>query len=416
MTGVVDHVKPLPNDAGTALKGLDQWQSAPISDGRRGVSLSLLYQGTSKYPQGLAVQRRAGRHCTHDRHRLDELRKLLFPGVGSGERADPHAGVRLLRAFASYFNATAIHNDSSPPFQLRSKAASAREFIEELATKHLTTIRLRTRQHSEQTWEGAVGAMFPGKALPAIPKPEFEPPMKVDVPCEKLTAQWKLGAWHILRRSIKDANGKWHFNDYPYGILACETYAILYALDLQGMHKEAADGLDQWLSLPMQTKIEPGKGGHNPLGFARSPLGPLLRRQRLPNQCRGCSGPRRTHGWHSPHGPGNDHVRPERTLPLDRRLGMAQDAHRSHQGQCRMDPASAAAARRTTFPPGSGSGPRVFSRQIASRPTAAASSCNTTRRRHTTGWPSNAWRSCSLRSIRRKAPDGRSKPRPIARI
>ena len=57
---------------------------------------------------------------------------------------------------------------------------------------------------------------------------------------------------------------KWHFNDYPYGVLACETYAILYALDLQGMHQEAADGLDQWLSLPMQTKIEPGKGGHMP--------------------------------------------------------------------------------------------------------------------------------------------------------
>ena len=47
--GVVDRVKPLPSDAGTALKGPGQWQSAPIADGRRGVSLSLLYQGTSQY-------------------------------------------------------------------------------------------------------------------------------------------------------------------------------------------------------------------------------------------------------------------------------------------------------------------------------------------------------------------------------
>ena len=44
----------------------------------------------------------------------------------------------------------------------------------------------------------------------------------------------------------------WRFNDHPYGILASETYLILHALDLMGMHKEAGDGLDQWLSLPLE--------------------------------------------------------------------------------------------------------------------------------------------------------------------
>ncbi len=276
--GIVDHVKPLPNDVGTTLKGSSQWQSAsisePIPDGRRGVSLSLLYQGTSQYRKV----------WPYNGEPEDVARTIVTVWTNSGnfsflasdlEKAPilaPEYGF-FVRSVDSSAPASQSANDSSPPFLLRSKAASAREFIEELATKHLTTIRQRTRQHAEQTWEGAVGAMFPGKTLPAIPKAEFEPPMQVDLPCKKLTAQWKLGAWHILRRSVKDANGKWHFNDYPYGILACETYAILYALDLQGMHKEAADGLDQWLSLPMQTHIEPGKGGHNPQALPDRPLG-----------------------------------------------------------------------------------------------------------------------------------------------
>jgi hypothetical protein len=150
-----------------------------------------------------------------------------------------------------------------PAFKLKSQASSAREFVQELAGKNFATIRQRSRQHPEQTWEGATGAMFPGKTMPAIPRPEFDPPMKVDVPCEKLTAQWNLGAWHLARHAVKNDQGQFRFNDFPYGILASETYLILRVLDLMGMHKEAGDGLDQWLTLPMEFNIVPGKGGHH---------------------------------------------------------------------------------------------------------------------------------------------------------
>lgn len=160
-----------------------------------------------------------------------------------------------------------------PAFKLNSAAASAREFIRELANKNLTTIRQRTRQHSEQTWEGATGAMFPGKAMPAIPKPEFEPPMKVVVPCEKLTSQWNLGAWHLVRHAVKNDKGQLRFNDHPFGILASETYMILRTLDLMGMHKEVADGLDQWLTLPMDPKVVPGQNGHHAMAKPDMPLG-----------------------------------------------------------------------------------------------------------------------------------------------
>ena len=162
---------------------------------------------------------------------------------------------------------------SEPPISLESTARTAKEFLKELAAKNLSTVRQRVRTHPEQTWEGAVGAMHPGKALPPHPKPPFEPAMQVEVPCQRLTAQWKLGAWHILRRSVKNEKGTWRFNDFPFGILASETYMILRALDLQGMHKEAADGLDQWLGLPMEPKIVPGQGGHHGWALPDRPLG-----------------------------------------------------------------------------------------------------------------------------------------------
>lgn len=162
---------------------------------------------------------------------------------------------------------------SEPPFALASKAATARDFIAELSAAGRKTIRQRVRTHPEQTWEGAVGAMHPGVALPPHPQPVFLPAMRVEVPDERLTAQWNLGAWHLLRRTLPDANGRIRFNDYPFGLLASETYMILRALDLQGMHREAADGLDQWLRLPTEPRVVPGSGGHHGWALPDRPLG-----------------------------------------------------------------------------------------------------------------------------------------------
>jgi hypothetical protein len=158
---------------------------------------------------------------------------------------------------------------SQPPFDLASKAKTAREFMQELGAKHQSTIRERTRGHAEQTWLGAVTAMR-GTNLPPLPRPPFAPAMEVELPSTELTAQWNLGAWHLLRHSVKDAEGRWRFNDFPFGILAAETFMILRALDLQGMRQEAADGLDQWLSLPLQPG--PAEGTH-PLSKPDRPLG-----------------------------------------------------------------------------------------------------------------------------------------------
>jgi prepilin-type N-terminal cleavage/methylation domain-containing protein len=160
---------------------------------------------------------------------------------------------------------------SQPPLVLASQAASAREFITELQVRKLSTIRQQTRGHEEQTWEGAVTAMR-GTNLPAHPAPpkEYVPPMEVQVPSERLTAQWNLGVWHLLRHCEKNPkNGRLWFNDYPYGILGAETYMVLAALDLMGSHEDAADGFDQWLSLSM----DPNSTGHHEWALLDRPNG-----------------------------------------------------------------------------------------------------------------------------------------------
>jgi hypothetical protein len=233
-------VQPLAGDAATKMTGAAQWKSSGGQAGRRGVRLSALYIGVSPPP----------RVWPYTTVAEDVPRSLINVWTKSGSFTFQVSDLDRGPIYASEYG-----------FYVRSAAhrPTAAEFVRDLAGRKLQTIRQQTRQHPEPTWEQAVRAFHPQiKELPPHPKPDFEPPMQVEVPCERLTAQWKLGAWHILRHTAKTPEGKWFFNDHPFGILAAETYMILRALDLQGMHKEAADGLDQWLSLPMQPKAQPG--------------------------------------------------------------------------------------------------------------------------------------------------------------
>ncbi|MBN2217222.1 MAG: hypothetical protein JW719_07585 [Pirellulales bacterium] len=254
--GVVGDVRPLAGGDCTVMEGPDAWRSAGKCDARRGVRLSLLYIGTSDWRK----------EWPYTAQPEDVARTIVTVWTKSGSfsflAADLARGPILAPEFGFYVRSTAGQ-----------QAASAREFRKELDAKGLKTIRQRVREHSEQTWEGAVSAMRGDKPQPPHPKPQLEPAMQVDVPCPRLTVQWKLGAEHLLRRSVKDKAGKRHFNDFPFGILASETYMILHALDLQGMHQEAADGLDQWLSLPTDLKIVPGQQGHHGIAKPDRPLG-----------------------------------------------------------------------------------------------------------------------------------------------
>jgi hypothetical protein len=198
-----------------------------------------------------------------------DLTREVVDSIHAGNPHPDAAGHADVWQFYSQPAAAPPRRPSQPPFALASAATSAREFVRELAAKQLATIRQRTRGHAEQTWLGAVTPMR-GTNLPPYPQPPFAPAMEIEVPSAELTAQWNLGAWHLLRHAVKDADGKWRFNDFPFGILASETYMILRTLDLQGMQQEAADGLDQWLRLPLQPG--PAKGTHS-LSKPDRPLG-----------------------------------------------------------------------------------------------------------------------------------------------
>jgi len=196
--------------------------------------------------------------------------------LDSGLTANPlpdREGHAAVWSFGSCDPLPVVAAPSAPPFRMASGARSAAEYLAETRAMGLRTIRERTRAHAEQTWEGAVRAMQGGVDLPPTPEPPLLPRMRVEVPDARLTAQWNLGAWHILRRSLQMPDGTWRFNDYPFGILSSETYMILRALDLLGMHKEAADGLDQWLKLPLEHHVEAGKSGHHTSALPDKPLG-----------------------------------------------------------------------------------------------------------------------------------------------
>jgi hypothetical protein len=207
--------------------------------------------------------------------RVWSLRQDVLGGLHAG---NPHAdGQGRADVWLFYCEKPSAPQDmpSEPPIHLASRASSAREFIEELQRKGLYTIRQQTRTHQEQTWLGAVRAMR-GTNLPAhpAPPPGLEPAMQVQVPSARLTAQWNLGAWHLTRHAQKHPQtGRLWFNDHPYGILAAETYMVLAALDLMGSHQAAADGYEQWVSLPMDPTTRDHPEQHHPWALPDRPNG-----------------------------------------------------------------------------------------------------------------------------------------------
>ncbi|MGD0092394.1 MAG: hypothetical protein ABSE73_20965 [Planctomycetota bacterium] len=160
-----------------------------------------------------------------------------------------------------------------PKLPFESQAATAREFLTELAAHKLQTIRQQVREHPEQTWEGAMRSLYGDLKLPPMPAPPFDPAMSVAVPDGNLAALWRLGAWRIIRRcprvdrqdlpkvsaagdatkdcrkvdDPKDPRGVYVVRDNPFPPLGCETDRILWALDHLGMHEVAADGMSIWL-------------------------------------------------------------------------------------------------------------------------------------------------------------------------
>ena len=262
--GVVAGLNPLTGDGSTASTDAASWRSIGKGGGRRGITFNLLYMGSSTW--------RKVQPFTSQR---DEVaRTIVTVWTKSGNfsflASDLENGPILAPEYGFFVRrTTTLPSFVATPHVLASQAVSARELIAEHQTSYLKTIRQQIRAHVEQTWEGAVTGMHRAD-LPPHPTPPAgsEPTMQVEVPSQRLTAQWNLGAWHLLRHCGKHpVTGRLWFNDHPYGILAAETYMMLAALDLMGSHQAAEDGYDQWVSLPMQATIAPGMKAESERGW-----------------------------------------------------------------------------------------------------------------------------------------------------
>ncbi len=191
--GRLSDVAPMDGDGGTKMAGAQSWRSSTVRGSKRGVRFHLLYIGSAPRRKTWPY------HSPPD----DAARTIVTLRTKSGSfsfrAADLENGPILAPEFGFFVHAT------EAPAQ-PSGASTARQYLTELAGKHLLTIRERTRLQPEQTWEGAVTAMR-GTNLPAFPQPPFLPAMRIEVPSEQLTAQWNLGAWHLLRHAVKEEDG-----------------------------------------------------------------------------------------------------------------------------------------------------------------------------------------------------------------
>lgn len=262
--GRIAGLASLDGDTGTKVTTPLSWSSTGQGNPRRGVKASLLHMGISKWRKTIPFTSQTE----------DVARTIVTVWTTSGNfsflAADLENGPIYAPEYGFFVRRTSPQAPppemtDQPPIELASQATCARDFIKELQGKQLKTIRQQIRAHPEQTWEGAVTAMR-GTDLPPHPTPPAgsDPTMQVEVPCLRLTAQWNLGVWHLTRHCGKNPeNGRLWFNDFPYGILAAETYMILTALDLMGSHQAAEDGFFQWVSLPMDPSSTDSPGHHN---------------------------------------------------------------------------------------------------------------------------------------------------------
>ncbi len=192
--------RPIDGDNSTKIPGEQKWKSMGTTSTRRGIRFSVLYMGTSHWRKTLPFTSQ----------RDDVARTIVTIWTKSGSvsflASDLENGPILAPEYGFFVrrtskpqpsdSASAKGEKSSGPIDLSSSATSAEQFIDELHRKNLCTIREQVHTHSEQTWEGAVAAMHPGK-LPAIPSPPpgFEPPMQVHVPSgttHRAVESWQL--------------------------------------------------------------------------------------------------------------------------------------------------------------------------------------------------------------------------------
>jgi hypothetical protein len=268
---MVGKAQPLPGDGATVMTGERTWKSPAAGGARRGIVVPVLYTVATRGPgRSIVAVRTTSGSFSFMPADLDGG-PILAPEFDQKTgrwkamiKVGDIEGGPILAPEYGFFVANAASNTTAATFE------------KELTAKGLKTIRQRVREMPEQTWEGAIEALY-GKRdeWPAFPQVPYEPKTKIEVPCKYLTGLWRIGAWQIVkncprikRADIKnlkegfrlydlpkqcrtaeagDPEGILMVPDHPFLPLGMETDRILWALDHMGMHDVSRDGLTVWL-------------------------------------------------------------------------------------------------------------------------------------------------------------------------
>ena len=219
--GYIGPVAPLEKGCGVVVTGEHAWKDGRETTARRGIKLPV-FQTVGDVNSRTIVTLWTSR------------------GNVSFTPGDLESGPILMPSLGIYVAAV-------------ESGVTARQFQTQLAAKRLRTVRQQAREEPEVSWASAMKRFQGDRALPAFPKPPYEPAMQIDVPEKQLVAQWRLGDWHLKRWSqkVKDDTfcvSIWAPGDsMAYTAIGLESSTNIRALDVMGSADVARGGLNWWL-------------------------------------------------------------------------------------------------------------------------------------------------------------------------
>ncbi len=204
-------VSPLAEDKGTTVTNGNSWQSKAAGNARRGIVVPVLYAPTSR--TGLDSRITVWTKTDGFTFRISDLE--------NGPILIPEHGIFVTKV---------------------GSGKTARQFTEELAAKNSKSIRQMVREHREAaSWDEVLREVRlwrcpAGTAVPPFP-PTPEPAMQVQLPDQRWVDMWRTATDQLRGRHM-------------WGNLAAEVAPVAHAMEVVGLHDEAAKIYDYFLASP----------------------------------------------------------------------------------------------------------------------------------------------------------------------
>jgi len=206
----------LPTDRGTTVAGPGAWRSRQAGDGRRGITVPLIYAPEARTGLDSRITlwlKDAAHQETGVTIRLSDLEK--------GPILLPRHGLFVSKA---------------------GSGKTGQAFAAELAARNLKSVRQMVREHREAaSWEEAIREVRLWRCPDDTPLPAFpatpEPSMHIHVP----DPRW-IGMWGAATDQLR--------GQHMWGNLAFEVAQVAHAMELVGLHDHANKIYDYFLASP----------------------------------------------------------------------------------------------------------------------------------------------------------------------